>query len=117
MAPEEATRRAIPTGKRTAAAIAAACTFMLVAFVLVRLDPTALGALPALALPLLLMLRRYPGERALIALSAARRTRRWPALRRACVAPRAHIDLPRGGLLLARSLAVRPPPGSSLAAG
>jgi hypothetical protein len=65
---------------------------------------------PALALVLPLLLRRYPGERLLVVVAERRRTR-WP-LPRSSVARRRLPRLPavRGGQLLARSLAVRPPP-------
>jgi hypothetical protein len=77
---------------------------------LVALDAGALCLLPALALTVPLLMRRYPGERILIGLSRARGTR-WPrtgssvphGARRFAVAP-------HGGLLIARALAVRPPP-------
>ena len=77
-------------------------------------DPSVLCAVPALVLPAVLALRRYPGEAMLLALLPARRTRRRRPGR---LAPRriVHLAAPRGGLLLARSLAVRPPPGSLLA--
>jgi hypothetical protein len=78
-------------------------------------EPTALSMLPALLLTLPLLLRRYPGERII---------RRWQgAARSASRRPRS-VRLPRlpigsavarGGLLLARSLAVRPPPVPALA--
>jgi hypothetical protein len=76
-------------------------------------DPSALGVLPALALVLLLALRRYPGELTLVALCRAREgprrgaspTLTGPRLRRGPA-------VPRGGLLLACSLANRPPPGA-----
>jgi hypothetical protein len=97
--------------------IAIVCVLAIAALALLRLDASALCALPALALPLLLALRRYPGERFVAALSRARRVRRPRAPQGACPAPRAFIAVPRGGLLLARSLAVRPPPRASLAAG
>jgi hypothetical protein len=73
-----------------------------------------LCALPALLLGLALLARRYPGERLLVAASAARRTC-WPRARsqsRVRATPAATIA--RGGLLLARSLAVRPPPRAAL---
>jgi hypothetical protein len=74
-------------------------------------DGGAASALPALLLPVLLLgLRRYPGERALTILAGAARTGRprpRSSARPARVAPKL---LPRGGMLLARSLAVRPPP-------
>jgi hypothetical protein len=66
--------------------------------------------LPALALALVLLTQRYPGERVLIALRGEPRVRR----------PRAHpvgstyrsviLAAVHGGLLIGRSLAVRPPP-------
>jgi hypothetical protein len=66
---------------------------------------------PALLLLLVLAARRYPGERALLALmrerSAPARSRR-PRSAPQLPSPRAY--LPRGGDLLATSLAVRPPP-------
>jgi hypothetical protein len=52
----------------------------------------------------------YPGERFVLA-SASKRRARWsrpPAA--APIRRRALLAVPRGGLLLARSLAVRPPP-------
>jgi hypothetical protein len=71
--------------------------------------------LPVLLLALVLALRRYPGERALVALASRRRRRRRAtrALSRGAV-PRAALErrasMPRGGLLIAAALAVRPPP-------
>jgi hypothetical protein len=79
---------------------------------LVHVDPGLACVLPALALTLLLGARRYPGERILVALA---RARRWRHPASAPPAPRPHVAFPRGGLLLARSLAVRPPPAASLA--
>jgi hypothetical protein len=71
--------------------------------------------LPVLLLGLVLLTRRYPGERLLIAARTARRTR-WP---RAQSQPRvrarpAAATIARGGQLLGRSLAVRPPPRAAL---
>jgi hypothetical protein len=79
-------------------------------------DPAALCVIPALVLPALLAFRRYPGEGVLAVLRVARNDRRRCV--RSSVAPRSRLgaDLPRGGLLLARSLAVRPPPSASRAA-
>jgi hypothetical protein len=67
--------------------------------------------LPALLLLVALVMRRYPGEPALLALMARARGKR----RRApiAVAPprsRPRVAVPRGGCLIASSLAVRPPP-------
>jgi hypothetical protein len=82
----------------------------LAAAALVVVDPNALCLLPMLALALPLWLRRYPGERILAALShpAADRTGQRPARARARRSP--VLSVVRGGLLLACSLAVRPPP-------
>lgn len=92
-------------------------TFVAVAAVaLACSDPAALCALPALVLPALFALRRYPGERMIAVLrDTRRRLRRRPIDR---VRPSRHFEvaLARGGLLIARSLAVRPPPGASFAA-
>ena len=67
--------------------------------------------LPALALACVLLARRYPGERTLVRLAAPRRRARW-ARPRASVprAARTFVVAAHGGLLIARSLAVRPPP-------
>ncbi|HWX87006.1 MAG TPA: hypothetical protein VNX67_02415 [Solirubrobacteraceae bacterium] len=69
--------------------------------------------LPALALAVVLLLRRYPGERTLARLAAPRRSSRW-ARPRASVprAARSFSVAVHGGLLIARSLAVRPPPAA-----
>jgi len=66
--------------------------------------------LPALALTLPLLARRYPGERVLLALRDERRAH-WPRPR-SSVAPsrRVYVMSARGGQLLGRALAVRPPP-------
>jgi hypothetical protein len=72
---------------------------------LLCLAPAALLAIP-------LAVRRYPGERALLALAGARRTRRRrlasAVLGQSLSAPRAMLA--RGGMLLGFGLAVRPPP-------
>ncbi|HEY7960424.1 MAG TPA: hypothetical protein VID29_00750 [Solirubrobacteraceae bacterium] len=73
---------------------------------------TVLCLLPALLLALPLLARRYPGERVLVSLRTAGPQREpWPRPR-ASVAPRWRREplIARGGQLLARSLAVRPPP-------
>jgi hypothetical protein len=74
--------------------------------------PALLYLLPPLLLIAVLLLRGYPGERRLIALAEARRR---PNHRRATPArarPRPRVHLPRGGKLIASSLAVRPPPAA-----
>jgi hypothetical protein len=65
---------------------------------------------PALALAAALFARRYPGERLLLAKGTRRRTPRlWPARVLAPLRPTL-ARVPRGGLLIASELAVRPPP-------
>jgi hypothetical protein len=72
--------------------------------------------LPAIALLAPLLLRRYPGERVVLRLSG----QSIDVPRRKQVAtPIRHVDAllahAHGGLLIARSLAVRPPPVTLLA--
>jgi hypothetical protein len=69
---------------------------------------------PALAVLMLLWLGRYPGERAIIALSAAHTPPRG-ARAVARVRRRRTVAMPRGGRLLAASLAGRAPPLSGQA--
>ncbi len=83
---------------------------------LASLDSGVLCTLPALALALLTALRRYPGERALMALSSRRRRARRERSVASVPTGRARIARPRGGLLLGCSLAVRPPPVALAAA-
>lgn len=102
--------------RRRTAAIAAVAALTIASLALVKLDPGAVCALPALVLPALLALRRYPGERILAVLSRACREPRRRPPSRGRFADRAEVVAPRGGLLLACSLAVRPPPDAPLAA-
>lgn len=82
---------------------------------LAGVDPNVLCLLPALALAAPLLLRRYPGERVLAGLRASRRLR-WPRPRSSVpLAARMFAVAVHGGLLIARSLAVRPPPALLLA--
>jgi len=71
---------------------------------------------PALLLAAPLALRRYPGEGALRAFAARPRAHRRPS-RRPATSPRPALRLvPRGTLLLATSLAGRPPPARAATA-
>lgn len=73
-------------------------------------DPLAYLS-PALLLLLVLAARRYPGERALMALMDGRRGPRRHGHDEDNAYPRrSRAVVPRGGLLIATSLAVRPPP-------
>jgi hypothetical protein len=66
--------------------------------------------LPPLVLLVALLRRRYPGERALLGLIRARRAgRREPVTSPTARGPCRGM-MPRGGRLIACSLAVRPPP-------
>jgi hypothetical protein len=108
MTPHE---RTTTRGARSAVACLALAAATLGILALAAIDANALCLLPALALAAPLLMRRYPGERALaMRLTAAARPRR----QRSCAsAPRTGLLLtvtPRGGSLIARSLAVRPPP-------
>jgi hypothetical protein len=71
-----------------------------------------LFAAPALLFALLLAMRRFPGERQLVALASRRlrRVRRRAPVRVIAVARAERTLLPRGSALLARALAKRPPP-------
>jgi hypothetical protein len=101
--------RAHARGPLTAVALA---TVLIVAGSLVGLAGALAYLLPPLLLVAALVLRRYPGERALVSLMArAGRRGRGPAPRIALPSSPAPIVPPRGGRLLAFSLAVRPPPG------
>ena len=83
---------------------------VLVLHALLCLLPVVVVAIPLLA-------RRFPGERVLLTLRRAEPAR-WPRPRpRRCALPRrpgARLAV-RGGLLIGRSLAVRPPPVASAA--
>jgi hypothetical protein len=71
--------------------------------------------LPAVVVAIPLLARRFPGERALLALRRAEPPR-WPRPR-PCALPRRPDALlaVRGGLLIGCSLAVRPPPAPNAA--
>ena len=85
------------------------------------LSETAVGTfLPAIALFVLLWRGRYVGERQVqrLAAGARRRSRSRRPLKSAVPAAhrRALVRRPHGGLLLAFSVAVRPPPAPAMAA-
>jgi hypothetical protein len=66
--------------------------------------------LPAVVLAIPLLARRYPGERALLALRRVESTS-WPRPRSSApMRRRMVLAVVRGGRLIGRSLAVRPPP-------
>ncbi|HEX5308448.1 MAG TPA: hypothetical protein VFW38_05135 [Solirubrobacteraceae bacterium] len=77
---------------------------------LATIDSGVLCVAPALLLCVPLLFRRYPGERLLAAVDGRAHNRRRRGSR--CLRPggAAGPIHPRGGLLIARHLAVRPPP-------
>jgi hypothetical protein len=96
--------------------VLAACMLAAAGVLCARIGVSANAILclaPALALAGMLGLRRYPGERILTSL---RRRARGPRPRTDASAPAIkHRDaaIPRGALLMAFALAVRPPPVTS----
>jgi hypothetical protein len=74
------------------------------------LAEAALYAAPALLLLVALLARRYPGELPLRAALERARARSAAPDHIASPRPAARVRVVRGGLLLASSLAVRPPP-------
>jgi hypothetical protein len=100
--------------RRRAAVVAASALLAIAMLAVVGIDPGGLCALPAVALAILLALRRYPGERILAVMCEGNRERRRQRVS-VSFAGRERV-LPRGGLLLACALAVRPPPSASRAA-
>jgi hypothetical protein len=75
------------------------------------LSEAMLYLLPPLLLLAALAARRYPGERALLALMRHKRRRpRWIDAGDITRQSRPRALLPRGGALIAFALAVRPPP-------
>ena len=75
-----------------------------------------LHLMPAFLLGVVLLARRYPGESVLLRLARAR-TRRAPRppASQLLHSPRPAAHIPRGALLMAFSLAVRPPPAVAAA--
>lgn len=65
---------------------------------------------PAIVLAGTLLARRYPGARMLLALASRRAPKRRRAPAQSTRRPGRPRLVPRGGLLLAFALAVRPPP-------
>jgi hypothetical protein len=89
----------------------AGLTLALASLTLVGAHSDLLLAAPVLVFALPLLAGRYVGEEQIARLAAAFvALRRRPAARLAPTARRAPHRLPRGGCLIAASLAVRPPP-------
>ena len=89
----------------------AGLTLMLAGLTLVGVHSDVLLAVPALLFALPLLAGRYVGEDHLAKLAAAFvAVRRRPAPSLPTTARRAPLAVPRGGRLIAASLAVRPPP-------
>jgi len=108
-----ASRRALPASRRWLAVVLCLAIGSAAAAALAAGDAGVLGLAPALLIALLVCRRRYPGANLLVAMRS-RALRRQPrrGLAPLAAAARALTVAPRGGLLLACSLAVRPPPGA-----
>ncbi len=109
-------------GRHVSCRLVPRCVLVLAALValaaVMRVGSLAEGVLylaPALLVAVVLVARRYPGER-LLARWARRGPRRRPTAVPRCLTPgRVGLAaLPRGGLLMAFALAVRPPPAVAL---
>ncbi len=111
-----ASERIAPGSRRRSLSLAGLIVLTVAILAVSSIDQAVLCALPALILPLLLALRRYPGERALMSLASPCALRRPRAASRPRPPVSVWIGVPRGGLLIARSLADRPPPHLRLAA-
>jgi hypothetical protein len=102
--------------RRLAVAAAAAVLALAVSGAVPGVGDALAYLLPPLLLLLALLARRYPGERALLRLIAAERPERTRNdAGRGVPGPRPRGMVPRGGCLIASSLAVRPPPAPSAA--
>jgi hypothetical protein len=102
---------------RRTLALGAAAVVVAVYSVLPGLTDTLAYLAPALLLLLVLATRRYPGERALMALMKGRGgARRHGHAEDHAQLARPRAVVPRGGSLIATSLAVRPPPARRTAA-
>jgi len=89
----------------------AGLTLFVAALTLVGVHSDVLLALPALLFALPLLAGRYVGEERLARLAASYEgDRRRPAGSLPTTARRSLLAVPRGGRLIAASLAVRPPP-------
>jgi hypothetical protein len=102
-------RRATTRVRWSVAALPALALTTVTVVALGWIDPSVLCLLPVLGLSLFLALRRYPGEHVLAHLAG---TPRRPRARiRAASSNRGRVAVvPRGSLLIACFLAVRPPP-------
>jgi hypothetical protein len=98
--------------RRWSVAVGPFSTVLLLGVALACQSRGLLFVLPALLLFGALLGRRYPGERLLVALREGEpEPALWPRARSARSArTRALTAIVHGGLLIARSLAVRPPP-------
>jgi hypothetical protein len=93
----------------------AGLTLALASLTLVGVHPDVLLAAPVLVFALPLLAGRYVGEEQLARLASAFvAARRRPAAALVPSVRRASNDVPRGGRLIAASLAVRPPPAHAL---
>ncbi len=107
-----APRGALPAGRRPLAFALCVALGCAAAVAVAGGDAGMLALAPALLIAALVSRRRYPGAKLLIAMrSRALGIARRRGLARIAATGRAVVVAPRGGLLLACSLAHRPPPG------
>jgi hypothetical protein len=105
--------RAMPRRDRQLLPGLVALSLAVATLTLVGVHSDVLLALPVLLLAVPLLAGRYVGEERLARLAAAfAPPRRRPAGALATTARRTPLAVPRGGRLIAASLAVRPPPAS-----
>jgi hypothetical protein len=97
-------------GKRRTLALLALAASALGVLAFARIDLNILCLLPALALAVPLLMRRFPGERMLADRVGVRSTPRPRPRSSTSYTGRAFTIAPHGGLLIGCALAVRPPP-------
>jgi hypothetical protein len=97
-------------GKTRTLAFLALATSSLGVLAFARIDQNVLCLLPALALAVPLLMRRFPGERMLAVRVGERDTLRPRPRSSSSYTGRAFTIAPHGGLLIGCALAVRPPP-------
>jgi hypothetical protein len=99
------------SSQRSMAALALASSALVLGACLLGLGAEIAYAVPPLALAVPLLAGRFVGEERIAHAARARRRRPLRAPRHTRIAGRAaSVVLPRGGRLIAFSLAVRPPP-------
>jgi hypothetical protein len=99
-----------PLRRPPAALLPAALGLLVFIAAIVAGSTDVLCMVPPLLLGFVLFTRRYPGERLLARLARRPMRTRRPIGPSLAPVGRVASEMPRGGLLMGRSLAVRPPP-------